>query len=495
MGNEAVEAYLPEEVVQPLLSSANASSVREALEALIETSRTAAGRSGLASKNILAVVLRLTRELWQHPQRQVLVLSLKFLRNLCAGEVVNQDLFVEQNGVKVILEVLRTEVESSVPNSGIIRMGLQVLANVSLAGEKHQSSMWMQCFPNEFLDLARVRSRETIDPLCMIVYACSDGNDAFMAELCGEDGLGLVAEIVRTVSAVGFGEMWFKLLLSRICLEGPHLPSLFSKLCTAPAPSNTEEDVTVKDDTFSPEQAYLLSIVAEILNERLEEVRVSADIASFVFEVYERSVGLVEFHSRRKCGLPTGVANIDVLGYSLTILRDVCAQDGLGDADDSVQTAVLALLSRGLLDFLLDLLRDLEPPAIVRKAIKHVENEEGRASVGSKVCPYGGFRRDLVAVIANCSFRRRHVQDEIREKGGIPLLLQQCVTDEDNPFLREWGLWAIRNLLLDNPKNQQEVSDLKLEGSVDVPEVAELGLRVELDPRTGRPKLVNCPRP
>lgn len=259
------------------------------------------------------------------------------------------------------------------------------------------------------------------------------------------------------------------------------------------ASGGTEEGVTVKDDTFSIDQAFLLCTISEILNEQLEEVRVSADFALFVFEVYKRSIGLVDFHLRGKCCLPTGFASIDVLGYSLTILRDVCAQDGFGDPDVGQQTAAAALLSSGLLDLLLGLLWDLEPPAMVRKAIKHVESEEGRNSVNSKVCPYKGFRRDLVAVIGNCSFRRRHLQDEIRERGGIPLLLQQCVTDEENPFLREWSLWAIRNLLLDNAENQQEVSDLKLQGSVDVPEVAELGLHVELDPQSGRPKLVNRP--
>lgn len=258
--------------------------------------------------------------------------------------------------------------------------------------------------------------------------------------------------------------------------------------------SDAGEEITVKDDTFSTDQAFLLRIVSEILNERLEEVRVSADFALFVLEVYKRSIGLVDFCSRGKCGLPTGFATIDVLGYSLTVLRDVCAQDGFGDPEVGLQTTAVALLSHGLLDLLLGILRDLEPPAMVRKAIRHVENEEGRAFSSIKVCPYKGFRRDLVGVIGNFSFRRKHLQDEIRDKGGIPLLLQQCVTDEENPFLREWGLWAIRNLLLDNPENQQEVSDLRLQGSVDVPEVAELGLRVDLDPRTGRPKLVNCPR-
>jgi ataxin-10 len=59
------------------------------------------------------------------------------------------------------------------------------------------------------------------------------------------------------------------------------------------------------------------------------------------------------------------------------------------------------------------------------------------------------------------------------------------------PFLREWGIWCVRNLLEWNTENQQAVAELELQGSVDVPELAGLGLRVEVDPNTHRAKLVN----
>lgn len=79
----------------------------------------------------------------------------------------------------------------------------------------------------------------------------------------------------------------------------------------------------------------------------------------------------------------------------------------------------------------------------------------------------------------------------MRERNGILLLLQQCVIDEDNPFLREWGIWAVRNLLEGNAENQRVVAELEVQGSVDVPEITGLGLRVEVDQITRRAKLVN----
>lgn len=218
MMTEATEAYLPEEIVQPLLSSSNSSSIKEALEVLIETSRTTDGRRDLASKSILTAVLHLTQELRQRSETWILLLSLKLVRNLCAGEIVNQDLFIKQNGTKVISAVMQTELKSSAPDYGIIRVGLQILANVSLAGDKHQCPIWIQFFPNEFLNLARLRSREAVDPLCMIIYACCDVNDASMAELCSNDGLLLMAEIVGTISAGKVGHSFCFQFFLLICM-------------------------------------------------------------------------------------------------------------------------------------------------------------------------------------------------------------------------------------------------------------------------------------
>nr|KJB13929.1 hypothetical protein B456_002G109400 [Gossypium raimondii] len=277
----------------------------------------------------------------------------KLLRNLCAGEVANKNSFVEHNGIGTVLTVLRSAALLSDPDFGIIRLSLQVLANVSLAGAEHQQAIWLKLFTNEFFILASIRSLETSDPLCMILYTCCDGKPGLAIELCRDPGLPIVAGIIRTVAS-------------------------------------------------------------------------------------------------------------DVVDL---------------------------LLSNDLTNVILSLLHDLEPPAIIRKTLKDSEN--GELNLGStKLCPYKGFRRDLVAIIGNCAYRRKNVQDEIRQKSGILLLLQQRVTNDDNPYLREWGIWSLRNLLEGNAENQQIVADLQLQGSVDMPELARLGLKVEVDQNTHRAKLV-----
>ncbi|KAK3020367.1 hypothetical protein RJ639_047820 [Escallonia herrerae] len=481
--------YVPENILQPLFSASKTSSLPKALESLIEIARGTVGRSELASKNVLPTVLQLCHSLSNPACGDLLLLSLKLLRNLCAGELSNQNSFIKEDGVQIVSRLFSCITFASDMNYGIVRMGLQVLGNISLAGEEHQRAVWHQFFPLEFAKIARVRSRDTCDPLCMVIYTCYERNNEFSAELCSDQGLDILTEIIRTASAVGFMENWLKLLISRSCLEDSHSGLLFSKLCQTGASGNGD-DIMSRVDSFVPEQAFFLSLLSEILNEQMRNIAVSNDFALFVLEVFRNSARIVESFSQVKSGLPTGSADIDVLGYSLTILRDICACDGVMGKEGSMNTVDL-LLSSGLLELLLNLLCDLEPPALIRKATDQVQNQEAEHSYSRKLCPYKGFRRDLVAVIGNFTYQRKHVQDEIRQKNGILLLLQQCVTDDENPFLREWGIWSVRNLLEGNVENQCVVSELELQGSVNVPEIAGLGLRVEVDEKTRRAKLVN----
>ncbi|KAG5014237.1 hypothetical protein JHK86_026498 [Glycine max] len=434
-GTAFLEHPISDDILQLLFEVSNSSNLEKSLEILIQNAKSDSGRLELASKKILPAVLNIVHSLTHashhHQRNHILSLSFKLLRNLCAGEAANQDSFLELNGVAVVCSVLRSEAASSGPDHGLVRWGLQVLANVSLAGKQHQCAVWEELCLDGFVSLARLGTKETCDPLCMVIYTCCDGNPEWFKRLSSEDGRLVMAEIVRTASS-------------------------------------------------------------EILNERLKDVTVSKDVALFVFGIFKKSIGVLEHATRGKSGLPSGFVGVDVLGYSLTILRDVCAQDGVrGNTEDS-NDVVDVLLSYGLIVLLLCLLGALEPPAIIRKGLKRCEKEDG-ASCSIKPCPYKGFRRDIVALIGNCVYRRKHAQDEIRHRNGILLLLQQCVTDEDNPFLREWGIWSVRNMLEGNNENQKVVAELEIQGSADVPEITSLGLRVEVDQRTRRAKLVNIP--
>lgn len=254
---------------------------------------------------------------------------------------------------------------------------------------------------------------------------------------------------------------------------------LFQKL----APSVDDCGCTDRTYTFfTASQAFLLGLLSKCLSERPGEIIISHDFALSTLTILKEAYNVTDFISRGTSALPTGSPTTDVLGYILMILRDVCAWE-----DPSLAAPVDSLISAGLVDLVLSFLEELEPPSIVRRSMEnHTIVEDVK-----KVCPYRGFRRDVVSVIGNCLYGRKQVQDEIRKWNAIPLLLQQCVTDDDSPFQREWGLLTIRNLLEGNEENQLYVAELQLQDSFNTPEISGLGLKVEVDKNTGRVKLVN----
>ncbi|KAL5712974.1 hypothetical protein ACHQM5_015094 [Ranunculus cassubicifolius] len=477
------KTVVPEHILQPLLNSANCLTLEEALEALVTCAKTEHGRSELASKNTVPIVLELAKLLSTHC---LLLSSLKLLRNLCAGQLQNQDSFIANNGVKIILMALDSVGLGSDSNIGIIRTGLQLLGNVSLAGEEHQRAIWLALFPNKFMEIAMIRSSEICDPLCMVIYTCCSGNDELFEVLCDSQGLKIMAEIVRSASIDGFKEEWLKWLLSKICSKHDHFPTLFSQL------SSYDEDDEYP--VFSEGQAFLLSVLSECVNQQTNEISVSNESTLFIFGILKKALGTLDFSSRPTSGLPTGILEVDILGYSMIILRDICVLYGpRSSRKEGTIDVVDYLLSSGLLELMLNILHDLGPPGLIRNSIpKGERNNTSRDDGVLKKCPYKGFRRDIVATIAHCLHKRKYAQDEIRRRDGIVLLLQQGVVDEDNPHLREWGIWSQRAMLEGNEENMRFVSELQAQEAVDAPELLGLGLRVELDPITRRPKLVNA---
>lgn len=188
-----------------LLEASNSSNLEKSLEILIQNARSDSGRLELASKRILPAVLNIVHSLTgashHRHHNDILSLCFKLLRNLCAGEASNQASFLELNGVAVVCSVLRSEAGSSGPDHGLVRWGLQVLANVSLARKQHQHAIWEELYPVGFVSLARLGTKETCDPLCMVIYTCCDGNPEWFKKMYSDDGWPIMAEIVRTVSS------------------------------------------------------------------------------------------------------------------------------------------------------------------------------------------------------------------------------------------------------------------------------------------------------
>ncbi|KAK8946280.1 hypothetical protein KSP40_PGU001839 [Platanthera guangdongensis] len=450
----------------------------ENFEKLLEASKNPENRSRLATTGTLITLLQ--RIPTAHSAD--LLLILRILRNLCAGELTNQTSFLNNSGSAMVDSVL----SSPLAMLETRQVGLQILGNVALAGEEHRAAIWASLFPVRFLELAGVRDSRICDTLCMVLDTCcssKDGRRRLEELFVNGKGILIVPEIIETALIVGYREEWLEWLVTKICIEEPYLLQLFKTL----APSVDSCGCTERTYTFfTTSQAFLLGLLSKCLSERPGEITISHDFALSTLKILKEAYNVTDFVSRGTSALPTGFPATDVLGYILMILRDVCAWE-----DPSLAAPVDSLISSGLVELVLCFLEELEPPSILRRCMRNNTTGEVTISDVKKVCPYRGFRRDVVSVIGNCLYGRKQVQDEIRKWNAIPLLLQQCVTDDDSPFQREWGLLTVRNLLEGNEENQHYVAELQLRDSFNTPEISGLGLKVEVDKNTGRVKLVN----
>jgi len=71
------------------------------------------------------------------------------------------------------------------------------------------------------------------------------------------------------------------------------------------------------------------------------------------------------------------------------------------------------------------------------------------------------LKRDLVRLLGVLCHGVKAVQDRARDAGGLPVVMNLCVVDERNPYLREHAIFTLHNLLKDNTENQQFVDSVK----------------------------------
>lgn len=91
------------------------------------------------------------------------------------------------------------------------------------------------------------------------------------------------------------------------------------------------------------------------------------------------------------------------------------------------------------------------------------------------------FKRVLVKILANVCSDHKANQDRIREHGGIEAILNCCRVDENHPYIKEWALFAVRNLTKDNPENIAHIEQYTLSGVRQSPDLSQMGLQAQID--------------
>ncbi|KAI0320888.1 spinocerebellar ataxia type 10 protein domain-containing protein [Amylostereum chailletii] len=130
--------------------------------------------------------------------------------------------------------------------------------------------------------------------------------------------------------------------------------------------------------------------------------------------------------------------------------------DGMGFVESLLETL-------RLLDVFLPRIQFGKPAGDPRRpASEGVGNPDAADGTG-----FAYLKRDLVRLLGALVHEDRSMQDRVRMAEGIPVVLNLCVVDERNPYLREHAIFALRNLLHRNAENQAAVEAIKPMGTWD----------------------------
>ena len=91
------------------------------------------------------------------------------------------------------------------------------------------------------------------------------------------------------------------------------------------------------------------------------------------------------------------------------------------------------------------------------------------------------MKKFVVLLISNLAWKNNEVKELVRKKGGLVAVLNQCMVDDDNPYIREYAILCIRNLLEGNLENQKEIGMLEVKEVVKSEALMKAGYEAYVD--------------
>ncbi|KAK9240701.1 spinocerebellar ataxia type 10 protein domain-containing protein [Lipomyces kononenkoae] len=122
----------------------------------------------------------------------------------------------------------------------------------------------------------------------------------------------------------------------------------------------------------------------------------------------------------------------------------------------------------------LDLLRRAAN-LIARRTLK-----SGNPDDQSPSYEFPSLKQKLVGILSILVQEDRKVQDQVREWGGLPVILSHCNIDDNNPFIREHAILCIKGLLDNNDENQVFVASLEAREPVSTDALEEAGYETQI---------------
>nr|XP_054487778.1 ataxin-10 [Agelaius phoeniceus] len=329
-----------------------------------------------------------------------------------------------------------------------LRCSLQFLGNIAAGNGDSQNSIWKCAFPDLFLTCLPYSDEKIVSYCCMVLFTCL--NSERVRELLDPGNLPVALHVLRVYKEQLDSE-WSFLIVTEHLLKCPELvKALYAKL-------SNQERVTLLE--------LMMVKVSDKNSVSSEEMNVFVRHAGFLADCFQEKCGAV-------LKLTAAAAAEDEEALVTIRLLDVLCEM----TSNSSQLEHLQAFP-GLLETAVDTLR------LTHLAGKQAVNifTATHAVTGQEEIshPAVGFKSHLIRLIGNLCYKNKENQDKVYDLDGISLILDNCSIDDNNPFVSQWAVYAIRNLTEQNEQNQALIAQMERKGLADSSALQSMGLEIQ----------------
>nr|XP_030119230.3 ataxin-10 isoform X1 [Taeniopygia guttata] len=375
------------------------------------------------------------------------------LRNACVECAKNQHVLSNRNlglistsvhlikllhGIQIKEELLLTA----------LRCSLQFLGNIAAGNGDSQNSIWKCAFPDLFLTCLTYSDEKIVTYCCMVLFTCL--NSERVRELLDPQNLTVAHHVLRVYKEQLDSE-WSFLIVTEHLLKCPELvKALYAKL-------SNQERVTLLE--------LMMVKVSDKNSVSSEEMNVFVRHADFLADCFQEQCGAV-----LKFTAAADVEDEEAL-VTIRLLDVLCEMTSNNSQLEHLQAFP------GLLETAVDTLR------LTHLAGKQAVNifTATHAVTGQEEIshPAVGFKSHLIRLIGNLCYKNKENQDKVYDLDGISLILDNCSIDDNNPFVSQWAVYAIRNLTEQNEQNQTLIAQMEHRGLADSSALERMGLEIQ----------------
>ncbi|PAV20078.1 hypothetical protein PNOK_0501200 [Pyrrhoderma noxium] len=456
-------------------------------------------------------------------QRDLTLATARFTRNLLVGCRNNQnEIFIFEPSIRAVAHTYTSHMFSN--DYICARLLMQTLSNLVTSNEDLIQKLWTTylSLPEEKNILIRALTlpddKATIAGLVFISNCLANSQQRMHMTLERKMGRRICVTLLDILSKhvekenedmdpdlfeIGWSifQLFFNygftpLLISATTMEGeivnPHQTTLLKLLDSylIQFTNTSYRTETTNEGPVSGVDLNQSTQIVEILSDKFLE------LATYLQTSIKQSLGITD-DSDVSCKLEDATAveglqqlrSLDVLlpkACEAVVLLIQCfctlslLQGPDGNVSDSASRTKHILIEKitskgvGLLENVIDLLRLLDlflPRIMLGKASWSTPRPDAPSASDQAIATadkgFSYLKRDLVRLVGVLAYENRMAQDRIRAHNGITVIMNMCVADERNPYLREHALFALRNILHENVENQAIVNEIKPTGTWD----------------------------